>query len=358
MLKVKQFILGGCCTYLVIDEETKETAVIDPVFGLGDMLDLIIDEYELNIVAIAETHKHQDHASDVLSLKNQFSAKVYLSSKCESCRKDFSLEDGDKIKLGDSSLTVAALPGHSEDSVIFLGDGFVLTGDTLHVNSTGRTDFETGDPGLLYDGIKNKILTLPQQTVVFPGHSYARRLFSTVQYENISNSEITGRSRDEYIKLKQSQTSPESYKIEKEMLKFNSSAEIVPDESLKSRCSLSSAVSNDEMEYVDGRRPESVPYEVSNYDALKKSGSSNSELIDIREQFEVDITSIPAAKHIPMSDLGCLFLKFDRNKHYYFLCASGNRSLSAARTLRALGFKCYTVKGGVEHWRAEGLEVV
>lgn len=174
--------------YLVYCTESLECAIVDPGAEAQKIFHLITKK-SLNPVVLLNTHGHIDHiganedikerfniplcihALDKSMLENvqQLELSFFLGAK-ESPSPDKYLEDGDMVKLGKSSLQVIHTPGHSPGSVSFLGDGFILSGDTLFYGGVGRADLPGGSWDELERSIKNKILTLPDETIVLPGH--------------------------------------------------------------------------------------------------------------------------------------------------------------------------------------------
>lgn len=174
--------------YLVYCTESLECAIVDPGAEAQKIFHLITKK-SLNPVVLLNTHGHIDHIGANKDIKERFNIPLcihaldksmlenvqqlelsfFLGAK-ESPSPDKYLEDGDMVKLGNSSLQVIHTPGHSPGSVSFLGDGFILSGDTLFYGGVGRADLPGGSWDELERSIKNKILTLPDETIVLPGH--------------------------------------------------------------------------------------------------------------------------------------------------------------------------------------------
>lgn len=191
-------------TYLLWDTETLEAALIDSVREQVDRDEKIIRDLGLKLTWLLETHIHADHITGSGILRERFGeparAAVHKASRSDCA--DRLLKDGDTIKLGNSSISVLYTPGHTDTDVSFLIDGAVFTGDTLLINGSGRTDFQSGDAGAAYDSITGKLFTLPGNTKVYPGHDYNGRKESTIADEMTSNPRLGGgRTREEYIKI-------------------------------------------------------------------------------------------------------------------------------------------------------------
>ena len=191
-------------TYLLWDEESRETALIDSVIEQADRDEKIITELGLNLTWLLETHIHADHitASGELRRRKPQTAKVALHKASGSSCADRLLQDGDEIRLGNQVIKVLYTPGHTDTDVSYLIDGAVFTGDALLIHGSGRTDFQSGDAATGYDSITGKLFTLPDETKVYPGHDYKGQTVSTIGEEKQFNPRIGGgRSREEYIAI-------------------------------------------------------------------------------------------------------------------------------------------------------------
>lgn len=183
-------VMGANC-YILSCPETKKAVVIDPG-DEGDRIQSLVLEKGYHVEYILLTHGHFDHIGAVAELRDAFGAKVgihandaemltdgqknlstYMGSAIEMQPADFLLEDGQTITFGNMTLTVLATPGHSLGGVCFLTPEGLISGDTLFAGSIGRTDFPGGSLEQLLDGIKQKLMVLPEETRVFPGHGEA-----------------------------------------------------------------------------------------------------------------------------------------------------------------------------------------
>ncbi len=191
-------------TYLLWDPETREAALIDSVREQVDRDEAIIRDMGLKLTWLLETHIHADHITGSGILRERFGepARAAVHKASGSDCADRLLEDGDTIQLGNGTIGVLYTPGHTDTDVSFLIEGAVFTGDTLLINGSGRTDFQSGDAGAAYDSITGKLFTLPGSTKVYPGHDYNGRKVSTIADEMRSNPRLGGgRTREEYIAI-------------------------------------------------------------------------------------------------------------------------------------------------------------
>ncbi|WP_368356525.1 MBL fold metallo-hydrolase [Acidithiobacillus sulfurivorans] len=161
----------------------------------------ILREQDLQLTHILETHLHADHISAARKLQEQSGAQVALSNKAHADCADIAVEDGDFLVLGDEVIRVISTPGHTPESLSFRWYDRVFTGDALLIGGCGRTDFQGGDAGTLYDSITSKLFTLPEETLVYPGHDYHGRWVSCIAEEIPSNQRLGGKSREEFIAI-------------------------------------------------------------------------------------------------------------------------------------------------------------
>ncbi|MGQ9582053.1 MAG: MBL fold metallo-hydrolase [Thermoplasmatota archaeon] len=198
---LRQFKEGGLAnfTYLVADEETGEGVVIDPTGDLSKLLRTIESE-GLRIRYILNTHSHPDHTSGNRRLAAETGARV-AAHRLSGLRKDLPLDDGAQLEVGRLRIKVLHTPGHTRDSVCYLIEKKLFTGDTLFVGECGRTDAPGGDAGALHESLFGKLLKLPDDTEVYPGHDYGPRPTSTLGHERRTNYTLEPRSREEFIEF-------------------------------------------------------------------------------------------------------------------------------------------------------------
>jgi sulfur dioxygenase len=190
------------CSYLIWDEATREAAIIDPV---QDQLarDLrLLKDLGLTLRYALETHVPIDHITASGQLRELLDAAVLVPEGYGSKNPDVLLRDNDLIPLGNGRIRVISTPGHTGCGVSYYIPGAVFTGDTLLVGSCGRTDLQSGDAGVLYDSITRRLFTLPDDTVVYPGHNGAGRPASSILDEKRHNPRIgNGRTREDFIAI-------------------------------------------------------------------------------------------------------------------------------------------------------------
>jgi glyoxylase-like metal-dependent hydrolase (beta-lactamase superfamily II) len=187
-------------TYLLWDEESREALVIDPVLEKVDRDLKLIEELGLSLRYVLDTHVHADHVTASSALREMTGATVVASKLGPACA-DRKVAAGDRIEIGDVVIEVLETPGHTDDSISYHVDGNVFTGDAMLIRGNGRTDFQNGDPSVLYDTLTKVLFALSDDTVVWPGHDYRGQTASTIGEEKRYNARIAGKRREEFIQI-------------------------------------------------------------------------------------------------------------------------------------------------------------
>ena len=188
-------------TYLLGTAPGGEAAILDPVREQAPRDLQLIRHLKLNLRWIVESHVHADHVTGAQALKAETGAMTAVSLHCGATGFDRLLEDGEVLEFGREHLKIIATPGHTPGSSCFLWHDRLLTGDTLLIGGCGRTDFQHGDAGALFDSITGRLFTLPDDTLVFPGHDYKGRRVSTIAEEKATNPRFAGISRERFIEI-------------------------------------------------------------------------------------------------------------------------------------------------------------
>ncbi|MBH10599.1 MAG: Zn-dependent hydrolase [Candidatus Marinimicrobia bacterium] len=201
-LSLRQYFDRESCTYtyFIFNDKGKECIIIDPVMEQIDRDLENIKRLKLRLTGILETHVHADHITGAYTIREKMGAPIYYGSHSGVKGSDYLLEDGDSIQLGPYEVLTIHTPGHTKGSVSYYCSGMLFTGDTLFIGSTGRTDFQGGDPGILFDSIKNKLFVYPDETKVYPAHDYSGVMFSTIGEEKRWNQNVgKGMTREKFI---------------------------------------------------------------------------------------------------------------------------------------------------------------
>jgi glyoxylase-like metal-dependent hydrolase (beta-lactamase superfamily II) len=190
-------------TYVLADADSSQAIIIDPVAERLERDLGVLAQHGLSLRWILETHVHADHVTSASALAQRTGAEVAVPLECGVQVDARLLQDGDVVAFGSQSLAVIHTPGHTAGSSCYLWSTatalHLFTGDTLLIEGCGRTDFQSGDAGTLYDSIVGKLFVLPAATIVWPGHDYKGRTHSTIARERDANPRIAGKSREQFI---------------------------------------------------------------------------------------------------------------------------------------------------------------
>ena len=188
-------------TYIIASGKGREALIIDPVIDNTNEYLKVLKELDLKLVKVIDTHIHADHISGLNELNKQTNCVRVMGEKSESEVIDVRLKENEKVKIENIELKTIYTPGHTECSYCFLMNDRVFTGDTLLINSSGRTDFQGGSAVAQYDSIFNKLLKLPEKTMVYPAHDYNGKTSSTIVSEKNNNPRLQVNSMEEYKKI-------------------------------------------------------------------------------------------------------------------------------------------------------------
>ena len=193
-------------TYLIGCQETGEAVLIDPVLETVERDLALIDELGLTLRLVLETHLHADHVTGASLLRERTGCTVAFPAQSGVEVADLQVKEGEPIRVGTLEFAPLHVPGHTDDHYAYLlrsADGArVFTGDALLIDGCGRTDFQNGDAATLYRSVHGKIFTLPEDTLVYPGHDYQQRRVSSVGQEKARNPRLGGgKSLNEFVDI-------------------------------------------------------------------------------------------------------------------------------------------------------------
>lgn len=186
-------------TYIVEDEDTSEAIVIDPSWDLDEIM-RTIQKNNLKVKYIVNTHHHFDHTIGNDTMKTQTGAPI-VQYKDSTIKHDLEVSDGEKIKFGNSELTVIHTPGHSKDSMCLVGDGKIFSGDTLFVGTCGRVDLPGGDARELYHSLVDILRKMDDNLLMYPGHNYGSTPTSTLGTQKKMNFVMQPRTEEEFLEI-------------------------------------------------------------------------------------------------------------------------------------------------------------
>jgi len=192
---------SGTYTYLLASRLGGEALIIDPVLERVDRYLQLVRELDLRLVKAVDTHLHADHVTGLGELRDRTRCITVMGEHSRADVVSMRVAEGDRIEIEGLRLDVLYTPGHTDDSYSFLLADRVFTGDTLLIRGTGRTDFQNGDPRAQYHSIFNKLMKLPDETLVYPAHDYKGETVSTIGEEKFFNPRLKVRSVDEYVDL-------------------------------------------------------------------------------------------------------------------------------------------------------------
>jgi hydroxyacylglutathione hydrolase len=200
-MKAHQLQVGNMqnFTYILEDEKTGEAVLVDPSWDL-DAVEQLITRNNLKIKYIINTHHHFDHTIGNEAMANTTGAKI-IQHEASTLKHDIIVKDGDKIRFGESEIVVFHTPGHSKDSICLVGDGKILTGDTLFVGNCGRVDLPGGSANELYHSLFDVLAKLDDNLVMYSGHNYGTRPISTLGQEKETNFVMQPRTEEEFVEL-------------------------------------------------------------------------------------------------------------------------------------------------------------
>ncbi len=328
-------------TYLLADPISREAVIIDPVFETQDRDFKLIQELDLKLKYILDTHIHADHITGAAELRKKTGAKSAVSRWTEASGYDMHLEEGQSLQFGPYNIQVLETPGHTDSCLSYLCEDKIFTGDALLIRGSGRTDFQQGSSEKLFDSVHKKIFSLPSDTQIFPGHDYRGLTHSTVELEKKYNPRLgMGHSKADFIKIMNELKLAHPKKIH-ESVPANLLGGI-PQASKKIRAQI-----------VDGT-PEIHPSETQ-----KLIGQVR--IVDVRgsDEFTGELGHIPKAELVTLGeDLTTFLNSLNKDEEIVFVCRSGGRSGAATQQALKLGIQnVANMQGGMILWNELKLQV-
>ena len=188
-------------TYIISSGKGREALIIDPVIEHTDEYVKVLESLELKLVKVIDTHIHADHISGLNELNKRTNCTRIMGEKSKSEVVDLKLKDNEIINIENIQLKAIYTPGHTDCSYCYIMNNRVFTGDTLLINGTGRTDFQSGSPHDAYESLFNRLLKLPEKTLVYPAHDYNGKKNSTIETERNNNPRLQVKSKEEYAEI-------------------------------------------------------------------------------------------------------------------------------------------------------------
>jgi len=161
----------------------------------------LLNEFDLKLVKVIDTHIHADHVTGASKLKDITKCSTIMGENTPADTVEIKVKDDEYINLENLKIRAMYTPGHTSDSYSFLMDNHLFSGDTLLINGTGRTDFQNGNAKDAYNSIFNKLLKLPEETLLYPAHDYNGEKVSTIGKEIKHNPRLQVKSEEEYVEM-------------------------------------------------------------------------------------------------------------------------------------------------------------
>ena len=318
-------------TYLLASRVGGEALLLDPVLEKTDRYLKLLEELNLKLVKVVDTHVHADHVTAMGALRDKTSCVTVMGEQSPVDVVSMRVSDGERVTIEGLSMTAMHTPGHTDDSYCFRMDDRVFTGDTLLIRGTGRTDFQNGDAGQQYDSLFDGVLKLPESTLVYPAHDYKGDTVSTIGEEKSSNPRLQVAGRAEYIELMANLklANPKMMDV------------AVPE-------NMRMGLNFDRQREVATIAPERII--ADNAEGIM--------IVDLREEGErVKSGVIPGSVHAPYSrlDQHLDMLRQAEGRDVVFYCAVGERSTMAVNIARDRGvLGCVHIPGGFIAWAEAG----
>ena len=188
-------------TYLIASAKGREAVIIDPVIENVESYIKLLQELDLKLVKVIDTHIHADHVTGASKLKQVTNCSTLMGEHTPADAVEIKVKDDEIIKIDQIEIKAMYTPGHTSDSYSFLMKNYLFSGDTLLINGTGRTDFQNGSSKDAYNSIFNRLLKLPEDTILYPGHDYNGKESSTIGNEKKFNPRLQVKNVDEYVEL-------------------------------------------------------------------------------------------------------------------------------------------------------------
>lgn len=335
-------------SYLLGDSGSREAILIDPVFEQAARDTALITELGLTLVATVDTHAHADHVTGAWLLKTRLGSKIAISAASGAGGADVRLTDGDRIEFGSRYLTALSTPGHTDGCMTFVLDNenMAFTGDALLIRGCGRTDFQQGSTHQLYQSIKSRIFTLPDDCLLYPAHDYQGLTVTSVAEEKSYNPRLGGNiSENDFSGYMHNLGLPHPRQIDV-ALPANMQCGRPADENLAAN----------EPEWAPLRFTFAGFWEIDPIWVQERGDEF--QIVDVREEdeFSGPLGHIRDARLIPLGQLEQAAADLSKDQPIVTVCRSGARSAQAVTILKKAGFtRVANMAGGMLRWRAQNL---
>jgi glyoxylase-like metal-dependent hydrolase (beta-lactamase superfamily II)/rhodanese-related sulfurtransferase len=334
-------------TYLLGDSKTTEAVLIDPVFEEARRDAALVTELGLKLLCTLETHVHADHVTGAWLIKQQFGSQIVVARSSGAQGADRYLAHGDRVAFGGRHLQVRATPGHTDGCLTYVLDdeSMAFTGDCLLIRGSGRTDFQQGDPQVMYRSVHTQIFTLPAACLLYPAHDYRGLTVTSVGEERRFNPRLGGEIAEaDFAGYMHNLHLPHPKQIE---------VAVPANQRCGQPANEASALAAQDwaaLTYTFAGIWELAPQ------ALEEAGPGV-QIVDVREpeEFTGALGHIQGAQLIPLGQLAQRTGELDRTRPLVTVCRAGGRSAQAVVILQKAGFdQVANLAGGMLRWRANG----
>jgi len=325
-------------SWLLWCERTNEAVLLDPVQEHVDRDASAIEELGLTLVATVENHVQADHVTGAAGLRARLGSEANVPGKAGVAGADRGVAEGDRVVFGEEALLVRETPGHTDHCVTYVlqSGGAAFTCDTLLIRGNGRTDFQSGDARALYRSIRDKVLSLPDETVLYPAHDYKGRLWTTVREERAYNLRIAdGVTEQQFVDT---------------MAALDLAYPRHMDVAVPANLRLGVREAPWDQEAVDARGVAHVDV------AWLAAHRDRVRVVDVREEDELrgPLGRLDGITHVPLARVAEVARRWDPTRPLAMVCRSGGRSDRAAEALARMGFaQVANVDGGMLAWNAQ-----
>ena len=325
MLEIETFPTPGegCLGYLLVDESTRAALAIDPRLDQVDRFLQALSARDARLTHVLDTHTHADHLSGVRRLAQATGATVLAHTASKLRGPVRHVEAGARVELGARTVAILDAPGHTPDSLAVLVDGHLVTGDALFAGGAGRTDFMGGSPGDLFDTLR-AFESLPEATVVHPGHDYVGRAVTTIGEEKAANPLLREHDRAAFVSRLAARSAPPANMA---------------------------AILRHNLGEVD-----TATITAQELHAISRPGSGP-RLLDVRSPIEFESERIEGALGVPLETLAARLDELPESADLVVVCRTGVRATIAAETLARSGRRARVLEGGLLAWRRAGFPV-
>ena len=338
-------------TYLLADAASGEAIIIDPVFELARRDRALIEELDLRLVYVLDTHCHADHVTGAWLLKQYCDARIAISQNAGVEGADDYLTHGQCLRFGSRYIEVRETPGHTDGCVTYVLDdeSMAFTGDALLVRGCGRTDFQQGDPRALYRSIQTQILALPERTALYPAHDYRGITVTTVAEEKRFNPRVGGQiAEKDFIGYMNNLGLPHPKQID-----------IALPANLRCGRPENTTMLAEENAWAPLKLTFAGVWEVD--PQWLEEHLQDVVLLDVRDAAEFDgpLGHLADAVHIPLGELAERSDELEKSRPIVTICRAGARSAQATVLLKRAGFDdVANLSGGMLRWRDRAYPVV